>query len=660
MGRSCAIRMISSAIFTARFANRRSTGKSRALLPVALLLSVIVPSVSFGQLVTSTWIGSLIGGSGNWSNDLLWTTPPQPGSNVTIEVLLFPPLVTLDVDATVNQLTLGTGATLALANGRTLQLNANSTIDGTLTLNATTGFSELLSGSGTTTLSGSGTIKMSANSNNRIRGAGATDGLINQVTIEGGGSIGDGQMSFKNEGTIIANAPSVPMVIQPNASGVTNAGTLRATSNATLALKSGAFYNSGGTIEALDESKVEISDATIKGGTLQTLGTGSMELSGATLSGVVVNNSANGIIRAVSGINTLFGSYSDAATSQMRIDDGARIVLPAGAGTVTLNGEIFVNSTGSDTVVEIGATGLVIAGAGRLVLSPSASNRVIGAGVGAAVTFGPNLTVQGAGQLGGGTLGLTNQGTIEANRSNPLVIDRTGVLFTNDGTLKASGTGGLVLADATVTNLGTVDVASGSLVDVAGAFTQSGVGSATKLAGGTFSSSTFALQGGSLSGSGTVKGPVAASGAGTIVPGGPGTVGTLAFTSTLNLGPTTGLYFDLGGTAPGTGYDQVAGTTVALDGSLFLAFTHGFQSIVTGADTLTLISTGTALNGTFAALPDGSRLATLDGWGSFQVNYLSNALTLSNFQAIPEPSTYVLLTIGGLGILMAGRRRWRR
>jgi hypothetical protein len=269
-------------------------------------------------------------------------------------------------------------------------------------------------------------------------------------------------------------------------------------------------------------------------------------------------------------------------------------------------------------------------------------------------------TISGAGEVGRDLLALTNQGTINASQSNALVINSTGTSFTNDGTLKATGSGGLTFSDATVTNLGTIDVSSGSMVNVAGSFIQSGAGSATRLAGGNFSSTAFALQSGSLGGSGTISGAVTASGNGEIVPGGAGSIGTLAFTSTLNLGSSSGLYFDLGGTAPGVGYDQITGSNVGLNGSLFLSFTNGFQTTISGADTLTLISTSAALNGTFAALPGGSRLTTVDGFGSFQVNYLSNALTISNFQPIPEPSTYVLLTIGAIGALLVERRRRRQ
>ena len=818
--------------------------RQKFLSSLASLLIFGISVRSQAQIVTSTWIGSNVTATGNWSNTLLWDIAPQTGYNVIVNNTVFPAYVTLDVDATVNQLSLGAGATLAIGNGRNLRLNSNSSINGTLTLNGTTAASELVLGNGTITLSGSGNIVLSANANNRIRGAATTDGVINQVTIQGSGAIGLGYLNVTNQGSIIANDAAVPLIITPNATGATNTGILRATNGGTLTFQSATLNNTGGTIEAQTGSRVSLTNATVTAGNITTTGTGTVEISGSTLAGVNVTNAANGIIRALSGVNTLYGIYSDAATSQVRVDNGARIVLPGGTGGVTLNGGIFLDSTGSDTVLEIGTTGLTVNGAGQLVLSNNANNRIIGTGLGAAITFGPSLTVRGAGQLGGGLLGLTNQGsiiadqsnplvvrpssvgfantgtmratngatltlqngtfsnsgsgaivadseshidvsastvvggilttvgtghfhaldsstfsgvtitagstveigdaqnltllgnivnhglvsllssgnstdlkidtsvalsgagnvslsnsasnriygtapgstltvgasqtisgageigrdtltlvnqgTIQANQSNALVINNTGTAFTNDGTLKASGAGGLVLSDATVTNLGTIDISSGSLVNISGGLIQSGSAGATKLAGGTLSASSFALQSGTLSGSGTVNGTVTASGGGTIIPGGVGSIGTLAFTSTLNLGSATGLYFDLGGAVAGIGYDRITGSTIALNGSLFLSFTNGFQSTITGADTLTLISTSSALNGTFAALPNGSRLATLDGLGSFQVNYLPTAFTLSNFQPIPEPSTYILLTLGAVGVLFAERRRRRR
>lgn len=841
VGKSPAIRMSSNAITSASMTFRRPGWNRLSVFPFALAMLLATGARSHAQL-TSIWIGNVLTGTGNWSTGL-WDVLPIFGDNVVINNLTFPAVVTLDVNATVNQLTLGTGATLIIGN-QSLQLNANSTINGSLTLNAATGSSQLLIGAPSLTLAGAGTITMSANANNQIRGSVSTNGLINQVTIQGGGSIGAGQMSLSNQGTITANTPAIPLIIQPNASGVTNTGTLTATNNSTLSLLSGSFNNTGGTIQALNGSTVMISNSTVAAGNITTVGTGTVKLSDATLAGVTVTNSANGLIQAFSGISTLYGFYSDTPTSQMRISNGAKIILPSGAANVTFNGGIYLDSTGSSTIAEIGTTALTINGPGKVVMSDNANNRFIGSGPSSAITFGSNLTVRGSGQLGGGLLGITNQGTIiadqsnaliiqpnsmgvtnsgtfrstggatltlqggtftnsgagliaadnnshvdvsgakiiggvltsvgaghfhaldsstfsgvtissgstielgdghaltlagsivnnglvtllstggvtdlkidssvtlggtgsitlsdsannrisaasagsalsigtgqtivgageigrdalsltnlgtiTANRSTALVVNNSGTSFTNAGTLKATGTGGLTLADATVINQGVVEVSSGSVVNVAGNYTQSGTSSVTKLGGGTFTATTFAPQGGTLTGSGTINGTVAASGTSTIVPGGVAAAGTLTFNSSLNLGSTTGLYFDLGGTTAGTGHDRINGTSVTLNGSLFLSFTNGFQSTVSNTDTLTLINTSTALSGTFASLPNGSRLTTADGFGSFQVNYLTNSLTISNFQAIPEPSTYMLLGAGAFSVLIAHRRRRRQ
>src|ERR1043165_3409841 len=104
-------------------------------LPLAFLGFALSSPKTYAQL-TSIWVGDVITGTGNWSTGL-WDIPPLPGFNVVINNLLFPANVTLDVNATVNQLTLGTGATLAIGN-QSLQLGASSPINGSLTLNATT------------------------------------------------------------------------------------------------------------------------------------------------------------------------------------------------------------------------------------------------------------------------------------------------------------------------------------------------------------------------------------------------------------------------------------------------------------------------------------------------------------------------------------------
>ena len=606
------------------------SGFGRCLL--ALLAAIAAPPAVRAQVVTSIWSGTALTGTGNWSNAAMWSTPPQTGYNVTINPLeLFPSNVTLDVNATINQLTLGSGATLTIANGQRLQVNANSLIDGTLTLNATGSAAELYLGSSGVILSGTGTLVMSANSANRIRGAGSGDGLVNQITISGGGSIGNGTTALVNQGTIVANNSFVPLVIQTDGNGMTNTGTLRSTAGATLVLD-GLFNNAGGSMVVDNGSHLDLDHSTINGGVLSSTGTGHFHV-----------------------INSAFSDVAIASGTTIEVANSNSLTL---LGNVTNNGLIAFLSTGSHTDLKVEAT-VTISGTGNITLTDSRDNRFDGNAT-SVLTIGSGQIVSGAGLIGRNNLALVNQGIIHSSLTAGMEIDVRGTSFTNHGTLKTTGTGGMALRDATVTNLGTVEVGSGSSLTASGNFTQSGSSSVTRLVGGTFTAAGFSLQDGALAGTGSITGTVASTGTSSLIPGGLGSIGTLTFNSTLNLGSTSSVLFDLGGLSPGTGHDRINGTSVFLNGTLSLAFTNGFESTVTASDTLTLINASTALNGTFASLANGARLATADGLGSFQVNYFSNTLTLSNFQPIPEPSTYVLLTIGAAGALLAERRRRRR
>ncbi len=88
----------------------------------------------------------------------------------------------------------------------------------------------------------------------------------------------------------------------------------------------------------------------------------------------------------------------------------------------------------------------------------------------------------------------------------------------------------------------------------------------------------------------------------------------------------------------------------------------GFQSTLASTDTFTVV-TATNLTGAFTNVANGQRLFTSDGLGSFQINYGAgsafalNSVVLTNFVPIPEPSTYALLGLGLLVMLVASRRR---
>src|SRR5204862_286363 len=96
-------------------------------------------------------------------------------------------------------------------------------------------------------------------------------------TIQGAGQIGANSMGLNNQGLIDANQSSL-LTIDPSATGVTNTGTLWASSGATLRLQNGTFTNTGGTISALNTSSVELTNVTIVGGTLSSAGSGLLKV----------------------------------------------------------------------------------------------------------------------------------------------------------------------------------------------------------------------------------------------------------------------------------------------------------------------------------------------------------------------------------------------
>jgi hypothetical protein len=79
--------------------------------------------------------------------------------------------------------------------------------------------------------------------------------------------------------------------------------------------------------------------------------------------------------------------------------------------------------------------------------------------------------------------------------------------------------------------------------------------------------------------------------------------------------------------------------------------------------TFTIITAANGLTGAFANVANGARVFTSDGIGSFQVNYgagssfAANSVVLSNFVAVPEPSTWVLMSAGTALTLLGWRRR---
>lgn len=521
-----------------------------------------------------------------------------------------------------------------LTSGSTLQIpnNTGATFTGTLTNGGTVqllsagNFTDFLVGAGGVTLVG-GVVDLGGNVNNRLYSPSGTTSLINQsALIRGAGQVGVGLTRLDNRAVIDANLAGATLTLDPNASGAVNSGLLTSSNGGILRIRGGTYDNTGGSIIAGAGSRVELDSAVITGG---------------FIGGSTIRNTA---ASSLSALNIGTGA-------SVEILNNTRLTLTGAIGNL---GTIRLQSAGNFTDLFIGAGGTTLNGHGVIELSNNSTNRIY-ATTGATVLHNMNNTIRGSGQLGIGQLTLTNSGTIEANQSVPLTVDLTNSsTFTNQGTLRASNGATLAFNDA-LTNAAAIAVLSGSAFTTTGALTQTA--GSTSLQGGTLSAEGTALQGGLLQGSGTINGAVTSGG--TIAPGASGLaagIGTLTFNHALTLTPTSLLQLEIGGTG---NTDRIIAPNAFLQGALAVSFANGFQAGVQPGDTFTLLSTVNAngLTGTFNGLANGARFLTTDGFATFQINYAGNALLLSNFVAVPEPSTYLLLGFGAAVIFVAHRRR---
>ena len=144
----------------------------------------------------------------------------------------------------------------------------------------------------------------------------------------------------------------------------------------------------------------------------------------------------------------------------MVISDGA--ILPL-SGIIDNTGTIELNSTGSETDLELIEHGITLQGDGQVVLSDSADNFIFGTVSDVTLTNVDN-TISGAGHLGDGVMVLVNEGTIIATGTNSLEIDTGTNTIVNSGTLEATGSGGLVI-DSNVENSGLLRGGGGLVID---------------------------------------------------------------------------------------------------------------------------------------------------------------------------------------------------
>jgi len=363
-----------------------------------------------------------------------------------------------------------------------------------------------------------------------------------------------------------------------------------------------------------------------------------------------------------------------ATIDNLTIDTGDNLginnvrALTLNGGTIANSGSIALNSTGSYTYLKVSGGDVTLNGGGTVTLSYSTRDVIQGVTSSDRLTNVDN-TIQGAGRIGQNKMALTNRGTIHANQSNQLTVDVTGTAFDNEGTLRASGSGGLRLNDTTFTNTGTVE-AVGSTVTAADTYTQTA--GRTTLDGGTLDTGNANFLGGTLTGSGTIDGPANFGINATIGPGfSPGIINFMddsVFDGLieLELGGmlVDGIFPDIGiinvGTDPATTqFDQInvfgqatLHDSLTIDVSLLGAFdpvVNSFFDVFTADDLLLDLA---MLNFIFPTFDDGLRSfeASIFTYGGRE----SLRLTV---EPIPEPSTWLLFAIGVIGVLWYSYRR---
>ena len=381
------------------------------------------PTITPTPTATPATSATYNGGTGNWSDPTKWNPQvvPNNGNNGTdYDVFFASGALTQDIIAgvTINQLFMS-GGTLILTNPLTLNVGLQFT-GGAIT-------SGLLNIAGVSSQSALMTV-----SNTTLNNSGSYDLVLNGNAFSGGGSI------FNNSGTLTAHATDGTVTFN-----------IPLSNTGTIAAEVGTFsLFSGGSITGIASASA----------------------------GAVLQFASNFII----GDGAQF-----AGAGLVQFNNGTTTTL---SGAITNNGNVLVDSTGSFTDFVLGSD-VTLSGTG--VLSLVNADRVRGSGI---LTNAGN-TIEGetsnSGSLGNNEIGLVNQagGVIDANVSGLILnvdpnstvgLTNQGLMEASDGgilLLNGSGGGGFDNSGGTISALDGSEVRlSNGTVVTGGTFTTAGTG----------------------------------------------------------------------------------------------------------------------------------------------------------------------------------------
>lgn len=350
-------------------------------------------------------------------------------------------------------------------------------------------------------------------------------------------------------------------------------------------------------------------------------------------------NPAGGVYQKTGiGTTTLSPGVALNNTGLVSVTQGT--LLLQGGGTLT-SGTFH---TGNGAFIDI-ASSILINGTAHFTAAGTGATRFTGGTINGVATLEGPLQWWGGNFNGGGltTFGSTSAVTITGAVShdfNQRALVNNGTATWNDGSLRAGG-------GASFTNHGVFVAAAANVMN-------------SDYGGGwTFLNAATGVFQHDIVGTTTVGPGVGLNNAGRLLL----SRGTLVLQGSATFAGPSALEFKLAGPIAGTDFGLLqVSSALALNGGLNVEISSGFAVLVDGSNTFALL-TASSLNGSFSNILNGARLMTFDGAGSFQVNYgtgsafAPNAVVLSHFVPVPEPSTWMLLLLGSGATLV---RLWRR
>jgi hypothetical protein len=658
------------------------------------LIAVTLCSASplLAQTTNSTWT---LAGNGNWADAANWDTAdfpnngqPNPGDTYNA-ILNTNRTITVDQDITIQGFTQSTGTVTGAAN-RTFTFQDTFTwtggmLTGGMTVNANGGVSvsnnvhhnlggaTIFNNNGTMTWT-QGDLGNTSESWTFNNNAGGTININFISSAQTFGSLSGGNRTIVNVGTINVLTPTYARELDIQ-SPTQNSGlidiigttkvTLRGVSNTgqiQVAAGGAVQFASNSCVQSGAGSITGAGTVLVHGGSYLTLNPGTTYNVGSTLvfaSDMIINNTAttgtldlfntgrlmgNGTL-IVNGLFTWTGNggwpdYYTGISQALTVEAHGGMTMNGTTKDITEGGTVrnFGHGTWTSGILRFkdnggGVTTRFINEAGAT-LDMQFDGQILAGGVPSTNHFINNGT-------------FTKSGGTGTSQFNVVVSNNAGgEMNINSGTLSVG---------VSLSNAGDIEVASGATLTFGAGATYTQTAGSLLLAGGSVSKSgsALAINGGLLGGSGTINGSVAITSA-TLAPG--NSAGNLTISGDLTVTADTIWNFEIGGTNQGTQYDFVseAGSTQfnLNESTLQLSLINSFTP--DPLDTFTIFSSNNSILGTFGNLDGFGRAHFTEG--SFLVTSSGNQIILSDFQAVPEPSSAALLLIS---ILMGVLRRRR-